>query len=178
MKSLLPNQSLKQLVYAVNSLPKSPLIVCCGVYEGGDVQVMLETKKWPHIIAIDSFEGVSHPTELDYGCCLCGGEFMSSYEQFIDRFRGTNLVTTYKQWITKESLSDVVVPRTINMLWLDLDMAEPTDAALSHFLPKMDDNGIVMTHDYENQNYPGIKKVCDKYGKWRKLGGTLARLER
>lgn len=58
----------------------------------------------------------------------------------------------------KDGLDD-----TFCMVRLDMDLYEPTVAALDFFTPKMTKGGCIILHDYFGNHYKGIKKAVTEY---------------
>ena len=166
--TLLPQNALKMLVYAVNDLPKSPIIVCGGVWGGGDILAMAEARPDARFIAIDSFEGLSQASAYD-GNQECG-KFAYSQHQFELNVRDLDILVI-KEWITEESVKNFYRMQ-VDMLWLDLDLYEPTKAMLSHYGSC---SSKIYCHDYDNKNYPGVKKACDEFGRFESIGNTIGR---
>ena len=173
---LLPESARKKLVYAVNELPLEPYILCAGVYAGGDIITMHQARPDASFIIFDSFQGLAEPTELD-NPEASAGKFAYRLDSFIKNVARIN-IKIYPGFITPESLMGIKPEWPLDMIWMDLDHGEPTRAILNHFLPLMFHDGVVMTHDYSNHNYPGIKTVCDTFGDWEDIGDTIGRLKK
>lgn len=170
--TLLPKQALQVLVEQSATVPEGGHVVCAGVWGGGDILVMAQYRPDLHFTAIDSFKGLEEPTELD-GNYSKAGMFAYDFDLYLENTRGVK-VFNHKMVITKESVKRLDFAR-IDMLWMDLDHAEPTRAILGHCLNKCTKNAPILTHDYYNEAYPGIKAVCDTFGKWTNLGYTIAK---
>lgn len=46
---------------------------------------------------------------------------------------------------------------------LDVDIYESTKCGLTYFYPRMEKGGIIMIHDYNNYDTPGVKKAIDEF---------------
>lgn len=170
--SLLPKRALKILVDHALKLPESAHVVCAGVYDGGDILAMAGYRPDLRFTAIDSFQGLDEPTELD-GTHSEKGMFAYDFDDYLERTKDYN-VFTHKMWITESSMRKLEFDH-IDMLWMDLDHAEPTRCILKKCLPHCTASTPVLTHDYTNENYPGIKVICDKFGKWDHIGHSIAK---
>ena len=117
---------------------------------------------------VDSFEGLSQPTEED-------GAF--SLQRFSEgAFRGTSFghskgtmaefpqVRILKGWIPKvfETLPD----QRYRFVHVDVDIFEPTLHCLEYFYPRMTKGGIIVVDDYgpwPQGNWPGCRKAVHKF---------------
>lgn len=46
---------------------------------------------------------------------------------------------------------------------LDPDLYEPVLSGLKFFYPRLVDGGVILVHDYYNENYRGVKKAVDQF---------------
>lgn len=54
-------------------------------------------------------------------------------------------------------------------LSLDVDLYEPTRDALELFYPCMVRKGIILIHDYNSSQFPGVKKAVDEFCKYHDI---------
>lgn len=123
----------------------------CGVYTGGVTRMMLDAYR--DVIAFDTFEGIKGAGEFDLhqdGDYDAGD--VTKYIQGAEIVRGE-------------------IPYTFNgrddtdiaFVHLDMDIYEPTRAALAYFYPRMREGGIIVLDDYGFWTTPGIKKAVDEF---------------
>lgn len=141
----------------------------CGVFHGGSSHLMLaatsETDK--HLHGFDSFEGLSEPNEID----LESKDYTFKWKKHDMRFdiqqTHTNLnqhqgrYTLYKGWIP-ERFSEVA-DKTFSLVHIDVDLYEPTMAALEFFYPRVSTGGIIICDDYGSEACPGAKQAMDEF---------------
>lgn len=171
--TLLPTPALQLLVNHTMRLPECGHVVCAGVYGGGDICAMAQYRPDLIFTAIDSFDGLEKPTKLDGGYSA-QGMFAYDFDQYLENTKNVRLFT-HKMVINKKSVKKLELGR-IDMLWLDLDHAEPTRCMLERCLPFCTEKAIILTHDYTNANYPGVRKVCDTFGRWDHRGYSIAKM--
>ena len=49
---------------------------------------------------------------------------------------------------------------------IDPDLYEPTIQGLKYFWPRMVKNGILMIHDYNSLQFPGVRKAVREFAAW------------
>lgn len=157
-------------------LPVKGSIVECGVFKGFGVMTwaklstMLEPENFTRrIYAFDTFAGFPSVSDKDENTLIKhahGGLYADSYEELLE------LITEYDQdrflgHMDKVHLikGDVVetIPKFISehphllvsLLFLDMDLFEPTKAALEHFLPRMPKGAVVAFDELDNPMWPG-----------------------
>jgi hypothetical protein len=157
-------------------LPVKGSVVECGVFKGFGVMTwaklstMLEPENLTRrIYAFDTFAGFPNVSEKDKNTIAehgHGGLYADSYEEL------SELITEYDRdrflgHIDKVHLikGDVVetVPKFISehphllvsLLFLDMDLFDPTKAALEHFLPRMPKGAVVVFDELDNPMWPG-----------------------
>jgi len=158
------------------ALPVKGSVIECGVFKGFGVMAwaklsaMLEPENFTRrIYAFDTFAGFPSVSDKDASPVAApheGALYADSYEELqaliaeydCDRFLGH---------IDKVHLikGDVVetVPRfleahphlVVSLLFLDLDLYEPTRVALRHFLPRMPRGAVLAFDQLDNPMWPG-----------------------
>lgn len=141
----------------------------CGVFHGGSSHLMLaatsETDK--HLHGFDSFEGLSEPNEID----LASKDYTFKWKKHDMRFdinkTHSNLrqhqgrFTLYKGWIPERFIE--VQSRKFSLVHIDVDLYEPTKAALEFFYPRLSVGGVIVCDDYGFESCPGAKKAMDNF---------------
>lgn len=136
-------------------------IVECGVRYGKSTFFILSGLPERHAEVFDSFEGLSNPSEEDGEHWKEGGLAVG-----IDRFKNSitpfaHRVTIHKGWIP-DVLAECQTDK-IAFLHLDLDLYEPTKAALEFLFPRMVPGGVFVCDDYGSLLCPGAKKAVDEF---------------
>jgi len=136
-------------------------IVECGVRFGKSTYYIASGTPFGSIDVYDSFKGLSEPSEEDgdywrAGDCLASLDtFTRNLADFADR------LTVHAGWIPDS------LPKqhsgAIALLHLDLDLYEPTKAALECFYQSMTAGGFIICDDYGSSLCPGAKKAFDEF---------------
>ncbi len=157
-------------------LPVKGSVVDCGVYRGfsfmswAKLSTILEPENLTRrIYGFDSFAGFPSVAPQDATPVVDvtpGGLQADSYEELL------SLITEYDRdrflgHIDKAHLvkGDVVetIPRfvaehphlLVSLLFIDLDLYEPTKAALEHFVPRMPKGAVLAFDELDNPQWPG-----------------------
>lgn len=141
-------------------------VVVAGTYLGGDSAMIINSCPNP-VLILDSFEGLSEPVPEKDGPIVKAGEcaiphylsFLTTLEMFECR---NNDISIHKMWITLKNLNEKIADEEIALLWLDLDLYQPTLDCMIKFLPWLGTNGICLVHDYDFNRLPGVKAACDE----------------
>jgi hypothetical protein len=158
------------------ALPVKGSVVECGVFKGFGVMswaklsAMLEPENLTRrIYGFDTFAGFPSVSDKDANPVAAphdGALFADSYEELQsliaqydqDRFLGHvnkvhlikgNVVETVPVFL--ESNPHLIV----SLLFLDLDLYEPTQVALRHFLPRMPRGAVLAFDELDNPMWPG-----------------------
>ena len=151
-------------------------IVECGVFRGfslmswAKLSSILEPENLTRrVYGFDSFSGFPSVTEMDRSTAgdAAAGDFQgSSYDELQelvrvydqDRFLGhIPKVQLIRGDVTK-SIPDFVNENShllVSLLFLDMDLYEPTKAALEHFLPRMPKGAVLAFDELDNPIWPG-----------------------
>lgn len=157
-------------------LPVKGSIVDCGVFGGfsfmswAKLSAMLEPENLTRrIYGFDTFSGFPSVSEQDRNAVVDitkGGLAASSYDELEsligefdkDRFLGH----VDKAHLVKGDVCETI-PRfveehphlLVSLLFIDLDLYEPTKCALQHFLPRMPKGAVVAFDELDNPQWPG-----------------------
>ena len=157
-------------------LPVKGSIVECGVNEGFGLSC------WNHFSAIlepnnimrriygfDTFSGFSSVTKQDKGrgySAKSGELYANSYSELTELFK-VHDDNRYLGHVDKVSLIKGDIAKTaptfikshphlvISLLFLDMDIYQPTKVALKHFLPRMPKGAIIAFDELDNPIWPG-----------------------
>ena len=167
-------------------LPVKGSIVECGVFKGfgtmswAKLSAMLEPENLTRrIYAFDTFAGFPTPSEKDRNRVAVvpkGGLLADSHDELQaliseydrDRFLGHidkvhlikgDVVETVPEFL--EENPHVIV----SLLFLDMDLYEPTRTALRHFVPRMPKGAVVAFDELDNPMWPGeTQALIDEFG--------------
>jgi hypothetical protein len=157
-------------------LPVKGSIVECGVFRGfslmswAKLSSILEPENLTRrIYGFDSFNGfpsVSSNDRTGSGIAEVGDFQTSSYDELIellkvydqDRFLGYIPKVQLIRGDVTETIPEFVQQNRhllVSLLFIDLDLYEPTKAALEHILPRMPKGSIVAFDELDNPIWPG-----------------------
>jgi hypothetical protein len=157
-------------------LPVKGSIVECGVFRGfslmswAKLSSILEPENLTRrIYGFDSFNGfpsVSNNDRTGSGIAEVGDFQTSSYDELIellrvydqDRFLGHIPKVQLIRGDASKTIPEFVQQNRhllVSMLFIDLDLYEPTKAALEHILPRMPKGSIVAFDELDNPIWPG-----------------------
>ncbi|HEX3740534.1 MAG TPA: TylF/MycF/NovP-related O-methyltransferase [Terriglobales bacterium] len=157
-------------------LPVKGSIVECGVFRGfslmswAKLSSILEPENLTRrIYGFDSFNGfpsVSSNDRTGSGIAEVGDFQTSSYDELIellrvydqDRFLGHIPKVQLIRGDVSETIPEFVQQNRhllVSLLFIDLDLYEPTKAALEHILPRMPKGSIVAFDELDNPIWPG-----------------------
>jgi hypothetical protein len=157
-------------------LPVKGSIVECGVFRGfslmswAKLSSILEPENLTRrIYGFDSFSGfpsVSSNDRTGSGIAEVGDFQTSSYDELLellriydqDRFLGHIPKVQLIRGDASKTIPEFVQQNRhllVSMLFIDLDLYEPTKAALEHILPRMPKGSIVAFDELDNPIWPG-----------------------
>jgi hypothetical protein len=175
-------------------LPVKGSIVECGVYRGfglmawANMSAVLEpTNLTRRIYGFDTFEGFPKVSSKDQNELLdveAGQLYADSYEELAElieiydsnRFLGhINKVNITKGDVTRTIPEFLEKNRhlVISLLFLDLDLYEPTKVAIEQFFPRMPKGAVIAFDELDNPIWPGETAAL-----FETLGIGRLRLER
>jgi hypothetical protein len=121
------------------------------------------------VYGFDSFNGFPSVTEMDRSIAgdAAAGDFQgSSYDELQelirvydqDRFLGHIPKVQLIRGDATKAIPDFVKENShllVSLLFLDMDLYEPTKAALEHFLPRMPKGAVLAFDELDNPIWPG-----------------------
>ena len=168
--------TLYSIAKSVASIPEGDTCEC-GTFRGGSSHLIMSATNSTHHI-FDSFEGLSHPGELDVPVLSHAYSWkkadlacsMQVVDANLKQFKGRYHL--YKGWIP-ERFSEVQ-DKKFKLVHIDVDLYDPTKDTLVFFAQKMVQGGIIICDDYGSTICPGAKQACDEVA--ASLGKTVISL--
>lgn len=177
MKQVYAEETERILRIAQDALGVDGDLVELGCYEGDTSLLLAELlknhKSSKKLWIYDSFEGLPEKSVEDEsaaGIDFCRGELSASKREVKARFLRANLPVPVikKAWF--QDLTDEDLPSEIGFAFLDGDLYESIKASLELVEDKMAEGGVIIIHDYENEQLPGVTKAVDEFligGRWK-----------
>jgi len=115
----------------------------------------------------DSFAGLPNKTAEDSsvaGDQFKAGELFVSKREVIERFRRANLpMPIIKKAFFDELNPETDLPSTVSFAFLDGDLYPSIKTSFRLVLPKLSKEGIIVVHDYNNPELPGVSKAVEEF---------------
>jgi len=114
----------------------------------------------------DSFEGLPERTREDAwvaGDNFKAGELLVTKREVIERFKKAGLRVPRVRKGFFESLSTNDLPDEIAFAFLDGDLYQSIKTSLELVTPRMNPDGVILVHDYNNPQLPGVAKAVDEW---------------
>lgn len=196
-------EAIVSLVRAVehairNDIPGA--LVECGVFMGGNIEVMIRTLQGLNvsdrdIYLYDTFSGMPRPDECDdtgldgvmraswtahrtESDGTSGSNWMRASEDLVRQRIDPLGYPAERLYFVKGLVEDTipaVVPEKIALLRLDTDFYRSTKHELEHLYPRLMPGGILIIDDYGAM--PGARMACDEYALENNLGWFLNRVD-
>jgi hypothetical protein len=166
-------------------LPIKGSVVDCGVFRGfslmswAKLSSILEPENLTRrVYGFDSFDGFPTVSDKDLGSAGAAqkGEFnTSSYTELLelieeynrDRFLGHIAKVELVRGDATKTIPQFVEQRShllVSLLFVDVDLYEPTQAALEQFVPRMPKGAVLAFDDLDNPIWPGeTLALLDRY---------------
>ena len=136
-----------------------------GVFRGDFSAVMNEVFPNRELYLFDTFEGFDEKDiviEEQFGTPGMGQKDFSDTSMELVRAKMNNpdKVHFYKGYFPDTFPEDM--PR-LALVSLDPDLYEPVYQGLKRFYPLLNSGGVILIHDYNSMQFPGVKKAVRKY---------------
>ena len=152
------------------SLARAGDVVELGCYRG-NTSLLLERlleRQAPEkrLWLYDSFEGLPSKTAADTsvaGEAFKPGELLVSNREVVERFKkaGLKVPRIKKGWF--ENLVEEDLPEQICFAFLDGDLYRSIKVSLQLVEGRVVNGGIIVVHDYNNPELPGVAKAVDEW---------------
>lgn len=174
-------------------------LIECGVYRGGNIEVMIKTLQLlgcnnRDIYAFDTFEGMPEPQEIDYefgegpahemwekhrdGDSVTGSNWVrASLDEVWERVRDLGY-PTIRLHLVKGMVEETLpsyAPEKIAVARLDTDFYSSTKHEFEQLYPRVSPGGIVIIDDYGA--FLGSKTATDEYMAERGLNISLTAVD-
>lgn len=149
----------------------------CGCKHGHSTKIIADliekADQSSYLWVFDSFEGgLSDKTEKDRTTTLSDTtesktkqqkeRFSSQLSHVEHVFKNQSFVKLIKGWIP-ESFTHDVAERTFSFAHIDVDLYEPTKAALYFFYERLSSGGIIVIDDYNSATFPGARTAVEEF---------------
>ncbi|MCC8432209.1 TylF/MycF family methyltransferase [Reyranella aquatilis] len=162
-------------------------IVECGVFKGMSlltfvklIEVLCPADSLKRVIGFDTFEGFVNLAEKDglpnekRGKVVGGwnsSDFLPTLQKLVEITQRDSMVPRVKRVELVKGDASVSIPEyvkanpgiRISLLHLDMDLYEPTLAALRHLYPLVSPGGIVLLDEYGMDGFPGESAAFDDF---------------
>ena len=119
-----------------------------------------------HLWIYDSFAGLPEKTTEDAsgaGQNFQAGELFVTKREVVEKLRRANLhnIIVKKAWF--DQLTDQDLPSQIAFAFLDGDLYGSIKTSLKLVAPRLQKQGIMIVHDYNNPELPGSSRAVDEF---------------
>lgn len=164
--------NLYTAVTATDHLKSSSMganIAECGVFRGHSSYIMLSRLKeldsdfkGRGYYAVDSFEGLSKPTERDNLDERWEGKMQAEYNEVSKVLKLDFPEVEIHRAFIPEALNKLPVT-AYRLVHIDVDLADPTMEAIDFFYPKLLVGGVIIVDDYGFKLWSGTKIMIDRF---------------
>jgi O-methyltransferase len=158
-KMILDDNEAYQISMAVKSTEKvQGDLAEVGVFMGGSAKLICQSNGGKPLHLFDTFEGIPKVEEIDQPA-FYEGQFAASMEEVKSYLKDHENIYFYKGCfpVTAKPVEN----RRFSFVHLDVDTYESTLACLQFFYPRLNQGGILLSHDYIN--HKGVKKAFDEF---------------
>lgn len=149
----------------------------CGCKHGHSTRIisdlMAKAGTTSDLLVFDSFEGgLSDKTEKDRTNALSDTtavktrqqkqRFSSQLSHVENVFKDQPFVKLVKGWIP-ESFTPEIAEKTFSFAHIDVDLYEPTKAALYFFYERLSKGGVIVIDDYNSATFPGARTAVEEF---------------
>jgi hypothetical protein len=134
-----------------------------GVYRGGSAKILCEVKGEANLYLFDTFTGLPSVDKKSDGI-FNEGDFddtsMGDVRKYLRRHPNVFL---FKGLFPASAAGLEPEKREYKFVHLDVDLYESTLACLKFFYPRMVRGGILISHDYNRIDAPGVHKAFTEF---------------
>lgn len=170
MQQVSNRETTKLLELLESSLAVSGDVVELGCYKGDTSllfqKLLTKSSADKTLWLYDSFAGLPAKTKEDAsvaGDAFKAGELLVSKREVTERFKKAGLKIPRIKKAFFEELSPADLPEQIAFAFLDGDLYQSIKTSLKLCAPKMANHSILVIHDYNNPELPGVTQAVDEF---------------
>lgn len=151
-------------------------VVEFGCYVGESskylMKTLVETGSDKKLFVYDSFEGLPDLSKWEENTGWRPRTLKTSRDVLEQNFIENNLPVPFahKNWF--KNIPSQCLPEQVSFAFLDGDFYESIYDSLSQVFDRVQDNGLILFHDYERNDLPGVKGAVDEFLRERGLENT------
>jgi O-methyltransferase len=156
---LADNEAYQIFMAVKNTLKIKGDIAEVGVYKGGSAKLISEAKGTKTLHLFDTYEGLPELCDNDNPDQFHKGQYLGLLDDVKNYLKTYQNVYFYKGLFP--STAGLVENKAFSFVHLDLDLYESTLDSIKFFYPRMNQGGIMISHDYINAS--GVRKAFDDF---------------
>lgn len=161
IQSLTERYNIWTLVHATNRLAGALAEV--GVYRGGSARIICAAKGDSPFYLFDTFEGMPRVNKTTDGV-FNAGDFYDTSDADVARYLSSYAnVHLHKGFFPDSARGHPPETQTYRFVHLDVDIYESTLDCLRFFHPRMVRGGVILSHDYQRRDAPGVRKAFTEF---------------
>jgi magnesium-protoporphyrin IX monomethyl ester (oxidative) cyclase len=133
-----------------------------GVYTGGSAKILCKNSGERKVYLFDTFEGLPFVEELDSHRNFYKGQYAADYENVKEYLKEFDNVFVFKG-IFPDETSDFIKDGIFSLVHIDVDVYKCMRDCLEFFLPRMQNGGVIILHDFDSNIEPLIKEFETRY---------------
>lgn len=166
--SIISREQIRYLLALLESCIDSDVsgdVVEFGCFVGESskyLRMMLDNKlSNKKLFVYDSFEGLPKLSDYEKNTGWRAGTLKTSQDILLDNFKRNGLAPPIvtKGWFGE--IPDSSVPNSISFAFLDGDFYQSIYDSFIKVLPRLSEGAVVVFHDYERNDLPGVKAAVD-----------------
>ena len=145
---LLSIEETKNLAETVRKFANKGNMAEVGVFEGDSAEVICENKGTSKLYLFDTFEGIPDMLSLPRDEKFKVGQFKADFSKVSKRLNYPNIFIL--KGLFPSDTGDIIDSLKFSFVHIDVDIYKSAKDSLMFFLPKMEDDGIIILHDFGN----------------------------
>lgn len=133
-----------------------------GVYKGGTAKLLCELKGNKNLYLFDTFEGL--PNTKNDDLFVQKGWLHDTSVESVKKYLANYDNVHFLKGVFPETNTSVL-NKKFSFVHLDVNLYQTTLDALEFFWPRMISSGRIVSHDYNTNSMPGIKKAFSEFFK-------------
>lgn len=169
------NATLELLSHEIHEFAIPGGVAEVGVYQGNFAALLNHHFPDRRLFLFDTFEGFDvRDSSIDHGegWTNLPQDFSSTSSSMVmAKLPHPQRAVIRKGWFPESAAGDE--DETFCLVSIDVDLYQPTMAALHWFYPRLNEGGHILVHDYNNGDYQGVKHAVRAFGAESGAGWSL-----